>query len=95
MIVRYSRRAQGNIGAIYNYLDEQAPAAARKVKDLIERRIMSLSYFPLMAPKTDSPGARGLSLTRYPYKIYSEIEGEEAWILDIRDARRQPRDGRN
>ena len=48
-----------------------------------------------MAPRTDVPGVRELSLARYPYKIYYEIEGEEVWILHIRDARRQPWDGRN
>ena len=95
MIVRYSRRARATSRRSTTHLDEQAPAAARKVKDLIERRIVSLSYFPLMAPRTDVPGVRELSLARYPYKIYYEIEGEEVWILHIRDARRQPWDGRN
>ena len=95
MIVRYSRRALGDLEAIYDYLDDQAPATAQKIKDLIERRIRSLSDFPFMVPKTDLPSVRELSLARYPYKIYYEVEDEEVWILHIRDARRQPWDGRN
>lgn len=93
MRVRYSRRAQGDLEAIYTYLDEFSPAAARRVKKLIEHRIVSLADFPFMAPKTDIPGVRELSLARYPYQVYYEAEGEEVWILHIRDARQRPWDG--
>jgi toxin ParE1/3/4 len=93
MKVRYSRRAQGDLETIYTYLDKHAPAAARNVKDLIERRILSLADFPFMAPKTDIPGVRELSLAPYPYQIYYEVQGEEIWILHIRDARRLRWDG--
>jgi toxin ParE1/3/4 len=93
MKVRYSRRAQGDLDTIYTHLDKHAPAAARKVKDVIERRILSLVDFPFMAPRTDIPGVRELSLARYPYQIYYEVQGEEIWILHIRDARRRPWDG--
>jgi plasmid stabilization system protein ParE len=69
---------------------EKAPAAARAVKDLIERRISSLADFPLMAPATDEPGIRELTIVRYPYKVYYEIAGDAVWIVHIRDARRRP-----
>ncbi len=82
--------AQNDLDTIYNYLDEKAPAAARAVKDLIERRISSLADFPLMAPATDEPGIRELKIVRYPYKVYYEIAGDAVWIVHIRDARRRP-----
>jgi plasmid stabilization system protein ParE len=93
MKVRYSRRAQGDLQAICGFLDERAPAAARKVKDLIER-ISMLADFAFMAPESAIPGAE-VSLARYPYKTYYEVEGEEIWIVHIHDARRQRWDGDN
>jgi toxin ParE1/3/4 len=94
MRVRYTLRAQGDLDAIYTYLDRRAPAAARSVKELIERRIASLADFPFMGPETDAPGIRELTIVRYPYKIYYEVEGDEVWIVHIRDARRRPWGGR-
>ncbi len=90
MRVRYTRRAQSDLEFIYTYLDQRAPAAARAVKELIERRIAGLADFPLLAPETDELGIRELTIVRYPYKIYYEVVGEEVWIVHIRDARRQP-----
>jgi plasmid stabilization system protein ParE len=49
MKVRYTLRAQNDLDEIYTYLDQRAPAAARTVKELIERRIATLAEFPLMA----------------------------------------------
>jgi toxin ParE1/3/4 len=90
MRVRYTVRARADLETIYAYLDERAPSAARSVKAAIERRIAILADFPLMAPTTDEPGIRELTLVRYPYKIYYELEGDEVWIVHIRDARRRP-----
>lgn len=90
MRVRYTLRAQSDLDAIYAYIDQRAPAAARSVKELIERRIARLADFPLMAPETDEPGIRELTILRFPYKVYYEVIGEEVWIIHIRDARRRP-----
>jgi toxin ParE1/3/4 len=93
MKVRFSRRAQADLEALYSYLDEHAPTAAQAIKDLIERRLSLLAEFPHMAPKTEMPGVYELSLVRYPYQIYYEIADEEISILHVRDARRRPWDG--
>ncbi len=90
MRVRYTRRAQSDLKSVYTYLDQRAPGAARAVKELIERRIANLADFPLMAPETDEPGIRELTIVRYPYKVYYEVVDEEVWVIHIRDARRQP-----
>jgi toxin ParE1/3/4 len=64
--------------------------AAQSVKSAIERRISWLADFPLMAPATDEPGTRELTLVRLPYKIYYEVEGDEVWIVHIRHTSRSP-----
>jgi len=90
MRIRYTPRAQGDLNAIYAYLDQFSPAAAQSVKNAIERRIARLADFPLMAPATDESGIYELTIVRYPYKIYYEVVGEEVRILHMRDARRRP-----
>jgi plasmid stabilization system protein ParE len=80
MRVRYTLQAQGDLDAIYTYLDERNPAAAQSVKDLIEQRIRTLGTFPLMAPVTDEAGVLELSIVEYHYKVYCELNGdEEVW----------------
>ena len=89
MKVRYTVRAQGDLDAIFNYLDRRSPAGAQSVKNLIERRIASLAEFPLMAPVTEEPDIRELTILRYPYKVYYEVQSDEVWIIHIRHAARQ------
>ena len=93
MRVRYTPRALADLDEIYSYLDLRAPAAARSVKDLIERRIASLAEFPAMAPQTEEPGVRELTIVRYSYKVYYEVAGDEVWIIHIRHTSRRPWQG--
>jgi plasmid stabilization system protein ParE len=90
MKIRSTLRAQADLDEIYTYLDAGAPAAAQSVKALIEQRISLLADFPHMAPETDQPGVYELSILRYPYLVYYEINADEVWVLHIRDARRRP-----
>lgn len=90
MRVRFTRRAEGDLDSILAYLDERSPSAARSVSAAIGRSISRLADFPLIAPKTSLPGVRELSLLRYPYKIYYEVEEDDVSILHIRHARRRP-----
>lgn len=90
MRVRYTLRAQADLDAIYTYLDARAPAAALSVKTLIEQRIAVLADFPHMAPETDQPGVYELTIVRYSYHVYYEINDGQIWIVHIRDARRRP-----
>lgn len=90
MRVRYTLRAQSDLDAVYTYLDQRAPAVAHSVKEHIERRVASLADFPLGAPETDEPGVRELTIVRYPYKVYYEVQGDEVWIIHIRHTSRRP-----
>ena len=93
MKVRYTPQAQGDLDQIFTYLDERSPAGARSVKVQIASAIARLSSYPLMAPETDEPGVRELSILRYPYKVYYQIRENEVWILHIRHAARRPWEG--
>jgi toxin ParE1/3/4 len=90
MKLRYTLRARADLDEIYAYLRERAPTSAEIIKSVIERRIAWLADFPLMAPTTDEPGIRELTLVGYPYKVYYEVERNEVWIVHIRHASRRP-----
>jgi addiction module RelE/StbE family toxin len=90
MKVRYSSRALQDLAEIVAYLDDRSPSAAEAVRRAIETSIMVLADFPLLAPETDIAGVREMTIARYPYKVYYAVEGEEVWIVHIRDGRRKP-----
>jgi toxin ParE1/3/4 len=90
MRIRYTVRARADLAAIRSYLQKRNPRAAALVMAAIRERIDWLADFPLIAPETDEAGVRGLSLVRYPYRIYYEIAAEEVRVLHIRHTRRQP-----
>ena len=94
MRVRYTLRAQADLDAIYTYIDRRTPAAARSVKESLERRIAGLAEFPFMAPETDEREIRELTIVQYSYKIYYEVKGNEVWIIHIRHTSRRPWRGR-
>ena len=90
MIVRYTARASDDLADITAYLDQHSPKAASSVRRAIETSVALLGDFPELAPATDIPGVRELTIVRYPYKVYYVPQGGEVWILHIRDARRKP-----
>ncbi len=88
--VRYTPRALGDLDAIFKYIAEQNPRAARAVKSRIRERIQSLARFPASGPETAAPGLRMLAVGRYPYLIFYEIDdgAKHVAIVHIRHASR-------
>ena len=93
MRVRYTPRAFADREAIFDYLQKRSPQGAWNVKRAIVHAIRLLASHPRMAPLTDEPGVHELTVPRRPYKVYYRIEGEDIWIIHIRDARRRPWEG--
>lgn len=90
MKVRYSRRAFADREAIYDYLAERSPQGASNVHRAIVQSIRALNTHPKLGRRTDFADIYELVVPRYTYKIYYRVEGDEVWILHIRDARRRP-----
>ncbi|MGB9369738.1 MAG: type II toxin-antitoxin system RelE/ParE family toxin [Xanthobacteraceae bacterium] len=90
MRVRYTPRARSDLDKIHSYLNERSPAAASAVLKRIRNRIERLADYSLMAPVTELPGIRGLTILRYPSKAYYRILNDEVVILHVRDLRRAP-----
>jgi plasmid stabilization system protein ParE len=93
MRVRYSPQAQTDLDEIFDYLDSRSPAGARSVKKKIVAGIDRLVDHPFMAPATDEPDVFELTIIRFPYKVYYQVENDEVWIVHIRHASRRPWQG--
>jgi len=90
MRIRYTRRAFFDRESIFDYLDERSPQGARNVQRAIVQAIRSLKEYPRLGRITVVAEVRELTVPRYPYKVYYRIDGEEIWLLHIRDSRRRP-----
>lgn len=89
MRVRYSQRAARDSAQIIGYLNERSPKSAAAVRRVITASIAVLADFPFIAPSTELPDVREMTIVRYPYKVYYTVREEEVLILHIRDSRRE------
>ena len=90
MRIRYTTRAFSDRESIFDYLVERSPKGALSVQRAIVGTIRSLAEFPRLGRLTDVADVRELTVPRYPYKVYYRIDGDEIWVVHIRDARRRP-----
>lgn len=71
-----SPAARDDIRAAYTYYAGRNPDAAGRIVRSIRDAINGLAQFPLMGRVGVVPGTRERILTRYPYKIIYEINGD-------------------
>ena len=90
MKVRHTRRATADLAGVGDYIRERNPAAAINVETAIRSTIGLLADFPKLGRDRPQLDARSLGVPRYPYTIYYRIEGNEVWIVHVRDDRRRP-----
>jgi plasmid stabilization system protein ParE len=88
--VSLHRRAEDDLRAILNYITRQADRrTAERVRSDIMRRLRILSSSPRMGAPSSQRGVRMLQPTRYPYRIYYTVQGDDIVILHIRHTSRQ------
>jgi len=90
MRVRYTPRAFADREAIFDYLNQFDPQAARRVKGFIKEKIASLSHSPRRARLVKELGVHALWLGRYPYIIYYRVSENEVSVIHIRHGARRP-----
>jgi toxin ParE1/3/4 len=89
MIVRYTRRAQGDLAKILNYLDVRSPRGALSVRVAIKRTIDTIGKNPDIGHPTGREAIRGTPVGRYPYVVFWTVEASEIWIVHIRHGARR------
>ena len=90
MKVRYTRQAVADLLNIADYIRNRNPLAAINVEAAIRSTIDLLADYPRIGGDRPELDARALGIPRYPYTVYYRIEGDEIWIVHIRDDRRKP-----
>jgi len=94
MNIRWDVRALDDLRDIRRYIAQHGSlAAADRVREHLRSRIERLIARPLIGVLTSNPEIRILPPTRYPYRIYYTIQGDDVVILHIRhSARSEPDD---
>ena len=94
MNIRWDVRALEDLRDIRRYTVKRgSPAAANHVREHLRTRIARLLTRPLIGVLTSNPEIRILPPTRYPYRIYYTIQGDDVVILHIRhSAKSEPDD---
>jgi plasmid stabilization system protein ParE len=77
MRIRYTRRARGDLGSIFDYLSERNPRAAQAVKERIVFAIGLLADFPELGTDRPHLEVRAPGVAGYPYTIYYRVEGND------------------
>jgi len=88
MSVRYTRRALVQLAEIFDYIAHDDPRAAHAVQTKIRASIETLGSFPFAGRATDKLGVRALTITRYPYRAFYTVYGDDVVILRILHAAR-------
>ena len=90
MRVRYTRQALADLSSIADYIRKRNPVAAVSVETAICSTIALLADYPKIGHERRELGARSLGIPRHPYTAYYRVEGNEVWVVHVRDDRRRP-----
>jgi toxin ParE1/3/4 len=82
--VVWDDEALDDLDSIGAFIASDNPAAARRVVEHIRERSLLLEASPRLGkPIAERLGARELILSRYPYVLAYEIDGDEVRILAV------------
>lgn len=91
MKVRYRERALADIDDIFEFINVRSPAGAHNVLHALADAIDEIGAHPLASPVSSDADIRVKILTRYRYKIFYSIVGDDVVeIMHVRHAARRP-----
>jgi toxin ParE1/3/4 len=85
MKLRFTPRATQDLADIADYVREQSPQAALRVRAAILESLQNLALFPHIGRQQAAESVRKLVTRRYPYLVYytTDDAAEEIIILAI------------
>jgi addiction module RelE/StbE family toxin len=91
MKLRFARQAKQDLDNIADYIREQNPEAALRVRAAIIRSLQTLVLFPRIGRRQKVGGVRKLVTRRYKYLVYYVVNdsSEEIVILTIQHPARE------
>jgi toxin ParE1/3/4 len=91
MIVRYKKRALGDIEQIHRYIAGFDPAAAKRVVQRIENAIGRLNILPLSGRPGVVSGTRLLAVPGVPYIVVHRVRNDAVDIIAVLHTARKRR----
>jgi toxin ParE1/3/4 len=93
MNLRWDLRALQDLRDIRSYIAMRgSPAAGDRVRQHLRNRVHRLLTNPFIGVVSTNREIRILPPTRYPYRIYYSVQGEDVVILHIRHTARSAPD---
>ncbi len=90
MNIKFARRAESDLDAIYQYIAQDNPTNADRVIQRIVQAIAVLENFPLLGRDGQVEGTREFSIVRLPYlAVYRIVDETELRVLTIIHTARQ------
>jgi addiction module RelE/StbE family toxin len=91
MILRYKARALADLEAIYDYIAQDDPTAARRVVQRIVRSIGRLAIIPLSGRPGVVRGTRILAVPGLPYVVIHRVRENTLDIIAVLHSARRRR----
>jgi toxin ParE1/3/4 len=91
MILRYKARALADLEAIYDYIAQDDPTAARRVVQRIVRSIGRLAIIPLSGRPGVVRGTRILAVPGLPYVVIHRVRENTVDIIAVLHSARRRR----
>ncbi len=88
--VRIQRRAQAHLHAAYDWYERQRPGLGREFLDAVDACLARIAENPAVYPVYRERIQRATT-HRFPYLVFYVADAEEAVILAVLHARRDPR----
>jgi toxin ParE1/3/4 len=90
--LRYTKRAVAQITAALDYVAEQSPQGAVRIRDRLEALVSLLQEHPYIGHTTSRAGVRRLVTVPYPYLIDYRVTTSEIIVMRFRHTARRPPD---
>jgi addiction module RelE/StbE family toxin len=86
----FTKTAVRQIQAIVEYIAEESPQGARRVRARLQAITSLLVEQPRLGQPTDLEGVRRMLVSPYPYLIFYRVAGDAVIIMRVRHAARNP-----
>jgi toxin ParE1/3/4 len=90
-MIRYKKRALGDIEGIHDYIAQFDPVAAKRVVERIEHSIGRLNVLPLSGRPGVVAGTRLLAVPALPYIVVHRVRGDTVDIIAVLHTARRRR----
>jgi plasmid stabilization system protein ParE len=91
MTLRFTPRARDDLREILEYIANENPAAADRVRRAIFDTVTLIAARPHLGIRNArAPELRSCLVAKYPYRIHYFVEAANVWIIHIRHSARRP-----